>query len=92
MPRSAVQMQCSSRTHETYKKLRQTIKGRQGITELMCHRERGVRLLAATDCIGWSPVEAQLVLQEIEAGYGVDAVSPRYMLKGYRAGRLDLEW
>lgn len=78
--------------HRLYTLLRGTAEGRQGITELMAHSNVGVRLLAATDSLFWSPEEAVSALESIEAGPGLHAVSAKYTLRSFRAGTLNLDW
>jgi hypothetical protein len=78
--------------HEIYKLLRTTPEGREGIAKLMEHPNVGVRLLAATDSLGWAPDEASGVLEAIERGVGLHAVTAKYTLRSYRSGQLDLDW
>jgi hypothetical protein len=78
--------------HELYKLLRATPEGREGIAKLMEHPNVGVRLLAATASLGWAPEAASGVLEAIEGGVGLHAVTAKYTLRSYRADELDLDW
>ncbi|MBO0813480.1 MAG: DUF2019 domain-containing protein [Microlunatus sp.] len=78
--------------HALAKKLRQTPAGRTGLLGLTAHEISGVRLLAATECLAWSPEVAVPVLEAIEGSGGLHAVSAKYTLMSYRAGTLDLDW
>jgi len=80
------------RHHEVAKRLRGIESGRRGIQALLTNPRTGVRLLAATDCLAWDPDAAVPVLEEIEAGPGLHAVTAKYTLKSYRGGELDLNW
>jgi hypothetical protein len=74
------------------KQLRAKPEGRLGIEALMAHPSVGVRLTAAAHSLQWSPDEAARVLEAIEAGPGLEAVSAKYTLKAYRNGTLNLDW
>lgn len=80
------------RLHALAKQLRQTPAGRTGLIGLTRHEVPGVRLLAATECLAWSPDVAVPTLEAIEGSVGLHAVSAKYTLKAYRAGTLDLDW
>lgn len=80
------------RLHALAKELRQTPAGRAGLMDLTGHVIEGIRLLAATECLAWSPEVAVPTLEAIEASVGLHAVSAKYTLKSYRAGTLDLDW
>lgn len=80
------------RLHALAKALRATAAGRVGLLELTRHESQGVRLLAATECLAWSPEVAVPALEAIEGSAGLHAVSAKYTLKSYRAGTLDLDW
>lgn len=80
------------RLHLMAKDLGQTPSGREGLLGLTRHNVPGVRLLAATECLPWSPEAAIQALEEIEQGTGLHAVSAKYTLKSYRAGSLNLTW
>lgn len=81
-----------NRNHQLYKRLRETQAGRNGISALMADPERNVRLAAATHSLAWAPEKAVATLEAIEAGPGLDAVTAKYTLRSYRAGRLNLDW
>ena len=78
--------------HEVAKRVRGVESGRRGIQALLTHPQAGVRLLAATDSLAWDPAAAVPVLEEIEAGPGLHAVTAKYTLKSYRDGKLNLDW
>lgn len=80
------------RLHALAKDLRHTAAGRAGLAGLTRHEVAGVRLLAATECLAWSPEVAVPTLEAIEGSAGLHAVSAKYTLKSYRAGTLDLDW
>jgi hypothetical protein len=80
------------RLHALAKELRQAPAGRAGLLALMSHEIQGVRLLAATECLAWSPDVAVPTLEAIEGSAGLHAISAKYTLKSYRAGTLDLDW
>jgi Domain of unknown function (DUF2019) len=80
------------RLHALAKELRQTPSGRAGLLLLSGHEVAGVRLLAATECLAWSPEVAVPALEAIEGSVGLHSVSAKYTLKSYRAGTLDLDW
>ena len=78
--------------HEVAKRLRGAEEGRSGIQALLAHSQDGVRLLAATDTLAWAPDAAVPVLEQLESGPGLHAISAKYTLKSYRDGKLDLDW
>lgn len=80
------------RLHVVAKELRKTAAGRSGLLALARHEITGVRLLAATECLAWSPEVAVAALEAIEASVGLHSVSAKYTLKSFRAGTLDLDW
>lgn len=80
------------RLHALAKELRQAPAGRVGLLALTSHEIEGVRLLAATECLAWSPEVAVPTLEAIESSVGLHAISAKYALKSYRAGTLDLDW
>ena len=78
--------------HATYKELRETEYGRDGIVRLTGDSAVAVRLMAAVHCLPWAseigaPVLEQIVQMDRE--YSVDA---KYTLIAYRAGTLNLDW
>ena len=74
------------------KQLRVEPDGRAGIEALMAHPSAGVRLTAAAHSLQWSPAEAARVLEALQAGPGLHAVTAKYTLKAYRDGTLNLDW
>lgn len=78
--------------HALAKQLRQTKEGRAGIQVLMDHPHPGVQLVAATDTLAWDPDRAIEILESLESGSGLHAVSAKYILRSYRSGKLNLDW
>jgi hypothetical protein len=78
--------------HALAKQLRQTEEGRAGIQALMSHPRQGVQLVAASDTLAWAPDLAVPVLELLQAGPGLHAVSAKYTLRSYHSGTLNLEW
>jgi hypothetical protein len=78
--------------HEVAKRLRGIEGGRIGIQALLTHPVVGVRMMAATDTLLWAPDAAIPVLEQIESGPGLHAVTAKYTLKSYREGKLNLDW
>ena len=78
--------------HDLAKQMRQTEVGRSAITALLDGPVAAVRLCAATDALMWSPHRAQAVLEALEEEPSLHAVSAKWTLRSYRAGRLDLDW
>lgn len=79
------------RLHGIYQQLRREQAGRDGIAALMEDENVGVRLKAATHSLGWAPNRAMDVLEEIQAGPGLVAVTAEYTLKAFREGKLKLD-
>lgn len=66
-----------------------TEEGRARITDMMMtDRELAVVLHAATDTLFWSPREARRVLKRIERKNGDGALTAKYTLQEFDAGRL----
>jgi ABC-type branched-subunit amino acid transport system substrate-binding protein len=78
--------------HALAKQLRQTKEGRAGIQALLDHPRAGVQLLAASDTLAWAPDRAITILESLETGPGLYAVSAKYTLRSYRSGTLNLDW
>jgi hypothetical protein len=49
-------------------------------------------LLAAAHTLGWEPADACAVLEAIQEGPGLHAVTAKYTLRSYRAGTLNQDW
>jgi hypothetical protein len=77
------------RLRDLFRELRESESGRQGIAALMHDPIIGVRLIAASDSLGWAEGEATEVLTLIENGSGLHAVTAKYTLKAFRDGHLD---
>jgi hypothetical protein len=58
----------------------------------MTHDPEWVRLAAATHSLAWAPDSATAALETIEHSDGLIAVSAKWTLRSYRAGRLELDW
>jgi hypothetical protein len=78
--------------HSIYKQLREHEEGRLCIARLMAHESPAVRLLAATHSLAWQPEPAAETLEAIEREGGLRAVTAKWTLRSYRAGKLDLDW
>jgi Holliday junction resolvasome RuvABC DNA-binding subunit len=78
--------------HGLYKDLRRSEDGRLAIAGLLDDPITGVRLSAATHALGWQPERAAAVLEEIEQEDNLHAVSAKWTLRSFRAGKLDLDW
>jgi hypothetical protein len=80
------------RRHELSKEMRQTEDGRAAIEGLLDDPVVAVRLCAATDTLMWSPERAEPVLEALQDDLSLHAVTAKWTLRSYRAGRLDLDW
>jgi hypothetical protein len=80
------------RLHAIFKQLRTEQAGRDGIAALMDDPTLGVRLMAAAHSLAWAPEKAARVLEAIEAGPGLHAVTAKYTLKSFREGSLNMDW
>jgi hypothetical protein len=83
------------RLHVIFKQLRAEQAGREGISALMDDATVtvGVRLVAASHSLGWAPVRAVAVLEDIERdGPGLYRTTAKYTLKSFREGTLDQDW
>lgn len=79
--------------HEVAKTLRVFEAGRNAIESLFGDELAAVRLSAASDSLWWDSAEGVRVLEELERAWkGLDAVTAKYTLREYRAGRLNLDW
>jgi len=80
--------------HQMYKSLRDTEAGRMGIARLMDDSAVAVRLTAAAHSLFWSPERAERVLRAIQddPNAGLHAVTAKYTLKEFHAGRLSHDW
>ncbi len=75
-----------------YKKLRGTAEGRSAITGLLDDPITAVRLAAATHSLAWHPARSEQALEEIEQEGSLHAVTAKWTLRSYRAGKLNLDW
>jgi hypothetical protein len=80
------------RSHVLAVRLRRTSEGRARLLALIHRERRGARLLAASDCLAFEQEESVRVLEELEAGDDLHAVSAKYTLKGLRDGSFDVNW
>jgi hypothetical protein len=82
-------------THTQFKVLRESEKGRAGITALMHDPNPYVASSAAAHSLLWEPEAATAVLEALERSGDVPGqvqISAKYTLKEWRAGRLSLDW
>ena len=80
------------RLQQLQKVLRTSTQGRAAMSDLITSEVAGVRLIAATHVLAFDPDAAVRVLEELEVGSGLHALSAKYTLLSYRAGKLDLDW
>ncbi len=78
--------------HALYKDLRRSEDGRLAIAGLLDDPITAVRLKAATHALAWQPERAAAVLEEIEQEDNLHAVSAKWTLRSFRAGKLNLDW
>jgi len=78
--------------HALYKQLRTSEEGRSAITGLLDDPVPAVRLAAATHSLAWRPERAETVLEELERVDSLHAVTAKWTLRSWRAGKLDLDW
>jgi hypothetical protein len=78
--------------HAFYKEIRDDATGRQAIESLLDDPAPGVRVLAATHSLLFSPARGQQVLEDLERAGGAFAVDAKYTLITFRSGRLNLDW
>lgn len=77
------------RNHDLYMHLRLSDEGRDGIWARRKHDHPSVRRTAVTHSLPWHPDEAVRLLEEMQAAGSFDAI---WILKGWRAGTLRLDW
>ena len=80
------------RNQKSHLALRDSPEGRAGITALVTHENRGVRLTAASHALAWDPAKAVPALEALEASVGLHSVTAKYTLRSFRSGTLDLDW
>jgi Domain of unknown function (DUF2019) len=78
--------------HLLYKELRESEEGRQAITGLLDDPIAAVQLSAASHSLALQPERAVAVLEELEQGASLHAVTAKWTLRSYRNGKLDLDW
>ena len=78
--------------HAVYKARRGTEAGRNAILGLLDDPVTAVRLAAATHSLGVDESRAVAALEEMAAGPGLHAVTAKWTLRSFRAGRLSLDW
>jgi len=78
--------------HALYKELRESKEGRQAITGLLEDPITAVQLSAASHSLALQPERAVAVLEELEQGGSLHAVTAKWTLRSYRNGKLDLDW
>lgn len=77
--------------HKLYKELRESEEGRRAITGLLDDPLTAVQLSAATHSLTLKPERAVAVLEELEQGGSLHAVTAKWTLRTYRNGKLDLD-
>lgn len=80
------------KAHAIAKRLRQTEAGRQALSELLAHENRGVRLAAAAECTPFAPERATRVLRELIEPRGQHSFDAEMTLRELEAGRLNMDW
>jgi hypothetical protein len=78
--------------HHLAKPLRGNLEWRAGLERLTRSETPGVRLLAAAECLVWNPALAEEVLTELMGTTTLHAVTAKYTLREFRAGKLNLDW
>jgi hypothetical protein len=78
--------------HALYKELRKTEEGRLAIMGLLDDPITAVQLSAASHSLALQPELAVAVLEELEHGGSLYAVTAKWTLRSYRNGKLDLDW
>jgi hypothetical protein len=78
--------------HALYKRMRDSMAGREAITGLLDDPVTAVRVLAATHTLAWEPDRAAQALLEIEQESSPCAVDAKWTLRSYRNGKLNLDW
>ena len=79
------------RLYALYKVIRDLEDGKRALVSLMNDPEVPVRLMAATHSLPIAPEIAQQVLEDLERRADLYSVTAKYTLKGWRAGKLDLD-
>lgn len=78
--------------HVLYKEMRDSEEGRLAITGLLDDPLTAVQLSAASHSLALRPERAVAVLEELEQGGSLHAVTAKWTLRSYRNGKLDLDW
>lgn len=78
--------------HALYKELRESEEGRLAITGLLEDPITAVQLSAASHSLALQPERAVAVLEELEQGGSLHAVTAKWTLRSHRNGKLDLDW
>jgi hypothetical protein len=75
-------------------KIRESERGRAAISGLLDHESPTVRCWAAGHAVFWDEAQARAVLAALSANpdVGLTAVSAKYTLREFDAGRLDPQW
>lgn len=80
------------RLHVIALQLRPLENGRRGLEALLLHETRGVRLMAAGDCLAWGSEAAISALEKWVSPRGTHSLSAETTLREYRAGRMRFDW
>lgn len=78
--------------HLLYKELRESEEGRRAITGLLEDPLVAVQLSAASHSLAFQPERAAVVLEALEQGGSLHAVTAKWTLRSYRSGKLNLDW
>lgn len=89
---SAQQRKWADRIHTAYRLLKESEDGRQAIATLMFDEDETVRLWAAGHSLQWDPVVARQVLEKLTLVKGLVAVSAKWTLREFDAGRLSFDY
>jgi hypothetical protein len=80
------------RIHAIALELRSLEEGRHGLESLLSHRNRGVRLSAAGDCLAWGSEAAIEALEGLIIPRGTHSLSAEMTIRDYQAGRMRFDW
>ena len=78
--------------HALFKEMRGSKEGRAAILGLLDDPITAVQVSAASHSLVLQPERAVAVLEELEQGGSLHAVTAKWTLRSYRNGKLDLDW
>jgi len=73
------------------KDVRENAAGRALILRLLDDHSAGVRLMAASDALLFAPERAVRVLEQLQQGFGAEAISAEWTLRLHMEGTLNLD-